>query len=260
MSTVSAPTPVATAATPAKSLLITGASSGIGRATALAAAAAGWRVIACGRDPVRLAELAATHSGIETRAFDLTDLAACHAALGTTVVDVAILNAGHCEYVDMDAFDPALFRRVFEANFFSAVNTVAALLPGLRPGARLLVVDSLARLLPFTRSEAYGASKAALFHFAKGLEVDLHARGIRVQTVSPGFVRTPLTDRNRFSMPLRIEPEQAAAAILALLQSGERTGYFPFVFASLIRVLSALPHGWQAAICRSLARRERSAA
>lgn len=256
MSTVSAHT----AATPEKSMLITGASSGIGRATALAAAAAGWRVIACGRDPARLAELAATQAGIETRAFDLTDLAACHAALDATVVDVAILNAGHCEYVDMDAFNPALFHRVFEANFFSAVNTVAALLPGLRPGARLLLVDSLARLLPFTRSEAYGASKAALFYFAKSLEVDLHPRGVVVQTVSPGFVRTPLTDRNRFSMPLRIEPEEAAQAILAQVEGGKRNGYFPFVFASLIRLLSGLPQGWQAAICRALARRERSGA
>jgi NAD(P)-dependent dehydrogenase (short-subunit alcohol dehydrogenase family) len=257
MNTVPAAAPNAT---PLKSMLITGASSGIGRATALAAAAAGWKVIACGRDEARLAELAAAQPAIETRAFDLTNLDACCAALGTVVVDVAILNAGHCEYVDMDDFDPALFHRVFEANFFSAVNTVAALLPGLRQGAKLLLVDSLARLLPFTRSEAYGASKAALFYFAKCLEVDLHERGIVVQTVSPGFVRTPLTDRNRFSMPLRIEPEQAAAAILGRLQSGERTGYFPLVFASLIRLLSTLPHRWQTAVCRALARRERSAA
>jgi len=233
---------VAPNATPLKSMLITGASSGIGRATALAAAAAGWKVIACGRDAARLAELAAAQPAIETRAFDLTNLDACCAALGTVVVDVA------------------LFHRVFEANFFSAVNTVAALLPGLRQGAKLLLVDSLARLLPFTRSEAYGASKAALFYFAKCLEVDLHERGIVVQTVSPGFVRTPLTDRNRFSMPLLIEPEQAAAAILGRLQSGERTGYFPLVFASLIRLLSTLPHRWQTAVCRALARRERSAA
>jgi len=243
-----------------QSMLITGASSGIGWATALAAAGAGWNVIACGRDPVRLAELAATHPNIKTRAFDLTDLEACRSHLNGLNPDVAILNAGHCEYVDMEAFDPELFHRVFQANFFSAVNTVDALLPGLRPGTQLVIVDSLARLLPFTRSEAYGASKAALFYFAKSLEVDLYPKGVIVQTVSPGFVRTPLTDRNRFHMPLLMEPEDAAIAILARVRSRERTGFFPSAFASVIRLLACLPHSCQAALCRALASRERGGA
>jgi NAD(P)-dependent dehydrogenase (short-subunit alcohol dehydrogenase family) len=252
------PRPSTDYAAPMQSMLITGASSGIGRAIALAAAGAGWRVIACGRDLGRLADLAAAHPGIETRAFDLADLEACRANLRGMVVDVAILNAGYCEYVDTDAFETELFHRVFDANFFSAVNTVDALLPGLRSGAQLLIVDSLARLLPFTRSEAYGASKAALFYFAKCLEVDLYARGVIVQTVSPGFVRTPLTDRNRFTMPLRIEPEEAAAEILARIRSRDRTGFFPFAFASVIRLLAALPHSCQALLCRALASREKS--
>lgn len=239
-----------------KTLLITGASSGIGRATAVAAAAAGWRVLACGRDQTRLAELRAEHSSIETFAFDLTDRDACLQTLAGTAPDAVVLNAGTCEYVDVEAWDPELFRRVFDANFFSAVNCIEALLPQLGNGAQLVLVDSLARLLPFTRSEAYGASKAALHYLTRSLEVDLKGRGITVQSVSPGFVRTPLTDRNAFSMPMRVEPEDAARAILRNLKRRRRAGYFPAFFAAMIRGLALLPVRLQVDLCRALARRE----
>lgn len=239
-----------------KRLLITGASSGIGWATALRAAEDGWHVIACGRNEERLAQLNELHEGIETRAFDLTDRDACAQALADASPDVAILNAGNCEYVDVDAWDSELFQRVFSANFFSAVNCIEVLLPQLKAGAQLVLVDSLARLLPFTRSEAYGASKAALHYLARSLEVDLKDRGIVVQSVSPGFVRTPLTDKNAFAMPLRIEPEEAAQAILRSVARREGAGYFPTLFAAIIRTLALLPDRAQVALCRALAARE----
>ena len=72
----------------------------------------------------------------------------------------------------------------------------------------------MARLLPFTRTQAYGASKAALHYFTKSLEVDLHHKGVKVQAVSPGFVETPLTDKNDFEMPMKISAEEAADAML----------------------------------------------
>jgi len=239
-----------------KTILITGASSGIGRATALQAAHDGWHVIACGRSEERLAELAAQHLSIETRVFDLTDRAACREALAPVQPDVVVLNAGSCEYVDVEAWDSALFRRVFDANFFSAVHCIEALLPNLRRGAQLLLVDSLARLLPFTRSEAYGASKAALHYLTRCLEVDLRDRGVLVQSVSPGFVRTPLTDRNTFAMPMRVEAEDAARSILRSVARRERSAYFPTFFAGMIRSLALLPDALQVALCRALARRE----
>ena len=239
-----------------KTLLITGASSGIGRATAVAAAAAGWRVLACGRNEGRLADLRAEHPAIHTLAFDLTDRDACMRALTRTNPDAVVLNAGTCEYVDVESWDTALFRRVFDANFFSAIHCIEALLPQLGNGAQLILVDSLARLLPFTRSEAYGASKAALHYLTRSLEVDLQGRGITVQSVSPGFVRTPLTDRNAFAMPMRVEPEDAARAILRNLQRRRRAAYFPALFAAMIRGLALLPVRLQVGLCRALARRE----
>ena len=163
--------------------------------------------------------------------------------------DVVLLNAGTCEYVDIDHWDSALFRRVFDANVFGVVNCLEALLPQMQRGSQLVFVDSLARLLPFTRSQAYGSSKAALFYLAKTLEVDLKDRGIFVQTISPGFVKTPLTDKNEFAMPMQISADEAANSVMQCIARRTRTGYFPTVFATIIRALSSLPMSLQTALC-----------
>ena len=239
-----------------KTMLITGASSGIGRATAVAAAQDGWRVIACGRNQERLDALRDEASNIEVLAFDLTDTEACRTALSGLKPDATILNAGNCEYVDVNDWDTQMFRRVFEANFFSAINCLEHLVPNVEKGSQIVFVDSLARLLPFTRSQAYGASKAALHYLAKSLEVDLKDKGIIVQTASPGFVRTPLTDKNDFDMPMRIEPEEAARAILKSVRRRKSSSYFPTVFAGILRVLGSLPSAMQVAVCRAMARNQ----
>lgn len=233
-------------------VLITGASSGIGKAVALHAAKVGYDVTACGRNQDRLDALAEEYPAIKTLAFDISDAEACMAALVDKTFDVVVLNAGTCEYVDVSDFDPDMFRRVFDANFFGAVNCLNAVLPNLQARQQLVFVDSLARLLPFTRSQAYGASKAALYYLAKTMEVDLASRGIVVQSISPGFVRTPLTDKNDFDMPMRIEVEEAAISILDLIKKQKRTGYFPTLFAGIIRTLGSLPTAWQVALCRRM--------
>lgn len=235
-----------------KSILITGASSGIGRAVAIRAAELGYDVTACGRNLARLNSLKDINPAIQTLAFDVSDQQSCQGALADKSFDIIVLNAGTCEYVDVDTFEPDMFRRVFEANFFGTVNCTEALLPNLGKGQQLVFVDSLARLLPFTRSQAYGASKAALYYLAKSMEVDLAPRGVVVQSISPGFVRTPLTDKNDFEMPMRIEVDEAANAIMRLIHKQKRTGYFPSVFAGIIRFLGSLPTSWQVALCRRM--------
>ncbi|MEM9442914.1 MAG: SDR family NAD(P)-dependent oxidoreductase [Pseudomonadota bacterium] len=243
-----------------KRMLITGASSGIGEATAFRAAHDGWQVIACGRNKAKLTEMRFKHPNITPLVFDVTDLEQCQKALRGVEADVVLLNAGNCEYVDADAWDSAMFERVFQTNFFGVVHCLDALLPSLKSGTQLVFVDSLARLLPFTRSQAYGASKAALFYLAKTLDVDLTDRGIRVQTISPGFVKTPLTDRNDFAMPMRIGASEAAIAIMRHIERGTQTGYFPTIFAMILRALSMLPMALQIPICRRLKVKSASAA
>ncbi|APD86810.1 short-chain dehydrogenase [Alteromonas sp. Mex14] len=238
-----------------KTILITGATSGIGKALAIHAAKEGYRVIACGRNKDALDELS-SNSNIDACQFDVTDLEDARRALSAVKFDIAVLNAGTCEYVDIDNFEPDMFRRVFEPNFFGVVNCVDALLPKLQHGDKLVIVDSMARLLPFTKSQAYGASKAALHYFTKSLEVDLHHKGIKVQAVSPGFVETPLTDKNDFEMPMKISAEEAAQSMLAGIENDKQTVFFPRIFGFILRFMHILPTLLQKRISLSMRKKQ----
>lgn len=221
-------------------MLITGATSGIGEALAKLAAAKGYQVIACGRNQDKL-DILSQQDNISSLRFDITDQAQTAAALAEASYDIVVLNAGTCEYVDIDEFEPAMFKRVFEANFFGVVNCVNGLLPSLNKGKKLVIVDSMARLAPFTRSEAYGASKAALHYFTKSLEVDLWDKGVKVQAVSPGFVETPLTDKNDFDMPMMIKVDKAASDLLYGIEKNRQSIFFPTRFGLIMRFLHILP-------------------
>lgn len=234
-----------------KTLLITGATSGIGKALALHAAEKGYQVIACGRNQGVLDELA-SKPNIKPLKFDVTSVEDAKQALHNVKCDVAVLNAGTCEYVDIDEFESDMFRRVFEPNFFGVVHCVEALIPSLKRGNKLVIVDSMARLLPFTRSQAYGASKAALHYFTKSLEVDLHDRGIKVQAVSPGFVETPLTDKNDFDMPMKITATEAAESMLKGIETDKQTVFFPRMFGLILRFMHILPVGLQKKLSLSM--------
>ncbi|WP_421131903.1 SDR family NAD(P)-dependent oxidoreductase [Alteromonas sp. A079] len=225
-----------------KSLLITGATSGIGKALALHAAKNNYRVIACGRNEDALNELSKIDN-IESLRFDVSSLESARDALKDVNADYYVFNAGTCEYVDLERFESDMFRRVFEPNFFGVVHCVEAVLPTLKKGNSLVIVDSMARLMPFTRSQAYGASKAAVHYFTKSLEVDLHDKGIRVQAVSPGFVETPLTDKNDFDMPMKITADEAAVAMLKGIESGKSSIYFPRMFGYILRCMNTLTDG-----------------
>ena len=231
-----------------KTILITGATSGIGEALCRLASSRSFRVIACGRNVQKLEELAALDN-VETLQFDVTDESSTRDALADVKCDIAVLNAGTCEYVDIDAIEPDMFHRVFEPNFFGVVNCVAALRASLMAGDQLVIIDSLARLLPFTRSQAYGASKAALNYLTKSLEVDLSKDKIIVQSVSPGFVETPLTDKNDFDMPMKISVEEAAEDLLSGIEKKSRNIYFPTRFSLILRLLNLLPDGIQKNVC-----------
>lgn len=234
-------------------ILITGATSGLGEALAIEANHNGHKVIACGRNQEKLDEIA-KYPNVEALQFDVSDEQACFEALRSVTCDIVVLNAGTCEYVDFDDVEPQMFQRVFNANVFGAVNVVAALLPNLKAGNKIVFVDSLARLLPFTRSQAYGASKAALNYIAKSFEVDLASKNINVQSMSPGFVKTPLTDKNNFPMPMAISAEKAAVYMLKGITSDKSSVYFPRRFSFIIRFLNLLPEFVQRLLCIKMKR------
>lgn len=235
-------------------VLITGASSGIGEGLAKSWADDGCRVIACGRDAARLEALGHYSPLITVRQFDMTDAQACRDALADCRVDLAVLCAGTCEYLDRGAIDVDLISRVMSTNFLGPVNCLAALQDNLAPGSRVVLVSSMAHWLHFPRAEAYGASKAALTWFANCLRLDWEPKGIAVTVVSPGFVDTPLTRKNDFEMPAKVSVEQAVAAIRHGVAKGKSHIAFPGGFGLLLRLLASLPQFIQNALLRRMVR------
>lgn len=246
---------------------VTGASSGIGLALARRLVSQGYRVVTTARHPEALQALRAEFpQHIMPLPADITsqeDIARVRERLmdlGT--LELAVLNAGTCEYLDIAQFDSTLIARVLETNVMGTVRCVEAALPVMRKTrqaqlpARLAVMSSSAWWFPFPRAEAYSASKAALTSFAHSLRADLAAEGIAVSVISPGFVRTPLTDRNDFPMPFRIDAERAADIISRGLRRQQNEIAFPKRFTALLRLLTHLPRPLIDRIAAGLARQE----
>ncbi|VEB96438.1 Serine 3-dehydrogenase [Cedecea lapagei] len=235
-------------------VLITGASSGIGAGLAKSWADDGYHVIACGRDAARLASLQQYSPNITVRLFDMTDREACREALADCRAELVILCAGTCEYLESGKVDAALVERVMATNFLGPVNCLAALQPRLVSGNRVVLVSSMAHWLSFPRAEAYGASKAALTWFANSLRLDWEPKGIAITVVSPGFVDTPLTRKNDFEMPGRVSVDEAVKAIRRGLTKGKDDIAFPAGFGLIMRLLAGLPTGLQRTLLRRMVR------
>lgn len=228
-----------------KTILITGATSGIGEALCLHYQKLDWKIIACGRNKEKLAQLE-LHTNIQCIAVDLCDEVQLQQQMQhLTCVDLVILNAGSCEYIDdAQQFDGQLFARVITTNLLSIGYCLEALLPKIPAGGQLALVGSSASYLPFSRAEAYGSSKAAVAYLAKTLALDLKAKNIDVSLISPGFVKTPLTDKNDFNMPMQITAAQAAQAIANGLSNRTFDIHFPKKFTVILKALSLLPNSW----------------
>jgi NAD(P)-dependent dehydrogenase (short-subunit alcohol dehydrogenase family) len=125
------------------------------------------------------------------------------------------------------------------------VNCIEVCQHHFQAGHRLVIVGSIASELALPRAEAYGASKAAVSYFARSLALDLQPKGITVSVVFPGFVQTPLTDKNTFAMPMMISVDEASQAIRAQLSAGKESLYFPAGFTTILRLIACLPYRWQ---------------
>ncbi|HQQ74917.1 MAG TPA: SDR family NAD(P)-dependent oxidoreductase [Pseudomonadales bacterium] len=235
---------------------ITGASSGIGRELALQLAKTGHRVIISARNAEALQELALLYPQqllpmpIDIADTDSLERAKAQLTQLAPVLDLAILNAGTCEYLDNGVIDVALIRRVMTVNFDGTINAAALAMPLLKKAKNpaLYVVSSQVTTLPLTRSGAYGASKAALEYFFRCLRIDVMASGIFIGIVRPGFVKTPLTDRNNFSMPWLWSAEKAAAKILENINRRKPEITFPRALHGLLSLLACMPHAWWASL------------
>lgn len=238
----------------AQSVLITGATSGIGYQLSMDYIDDGFDVTVCGRNAELLGNLYLGRATIEV--FDITNAEQTKQHLNQiSVPDIVILNAGTCEYIDdVRQFDENLFQRVINTNLMGTVNCLAGLLPNMKAGSQLVIISSSVTYLPFSRSQAYGASKAALDYLAKSLAVDLDPLDISVSLIRPGFVETPLTNKNDFSMPGIIKVKDASRYIMKGVSKRKKEINFPFSFILVMKLFSALPNILWHKIAVSLAR------
>jgi len=230
---------------------VTGAGKGIGRAVATRLARDGWRVAASARTVSELESLAKEHPGGTIHVFplDVTDqVAAANAVIeiedAMGPIDLALLNAGTHEPDSAFEFSASSVRQIMETNFMGTVNCMAPVLSRFveRSGGHIAVVASLAGYRGLPKAAGYCASKAALINLCEALKPELDAVGVRLTLVNPGFVKTPLTDRNTFDMPFLMPVEKAADAIVNGLKRSAFEISMPWPFTLIMKTMRWLPN------------------
>lgn len=232
---------------------ITGASSGIGLSLTKCYLEDGWKVLASARTQGELTSLLDTYEHLVFVPFDVSDgnqVTDMKDTLDvfTSHLDCAVLNAGTCEYLDMTNENPdwKMMDRMMSVNFFGLVNSVDVCLPLLKKAVRphLVGVSSQAVQAAFTQAEAYGASKAAARYFLSSLRVDLKQFNIDVTCLLPGFVDTPLTQKNTFPMPFLMSADEAAKCLYIALESRPYEFAFPKRLSVMLWIGRHFPKLW----------------
>lgn len=233
---------------------VIGASSGIGLATAEALIARGASVMVSARGAAALERLVAQHTRtgepppVQAWPLDVTDTAAVAATARTILtqgpIDLVLYCAGHYREMRATHMDLADMQQHLAINYSGALNVLDAVLPALiaRGSGHVSLISSVAGFRGLPKSLAYGPTKAALTNLAETLYLDLEPLGLGVSVVHPGFVQTPLTAQNHFSMPALITPDLAAKAMLDGWARGAFDIHYPKRFTRWMKLLRLLPY------------------
>ena len=237
-----------------KSIWVVGASTGIGAALVSALDESNSQIFVSARDLSKIdQQFSRCSARIIPLELDVVDEASVLAAVSkiqlyTSHLDSVIINAGTCEYIDSASVDIASVKRVMDTNFYGALHIINASLPFIRQAKKisyvspkLVLISSSVTYQSLPRAGAYGASKAAIRYMMECLKLDLQYEGIDVRVVSPGFVKTPLTDKNDFPMPFRISADDAAKRIVKGLNSNKFDIHFPKRFTFILKAIACLP-------------------
>ena len=240
-----------------KYVWVIGASTGIGEAVALQYFNLGYQVYISARTGAKLEQLAAEHNQYDESdgegmlipiEMDVTDEFSVGSAV-QRIQDIhgrlhkVIVNAGTCEYIDDTQVALELVKRVMDTNLYGAMRVSNYVQPLLDhdEASQLVFISSSVTYQALPRAHAYGGSKAALRYFAQCLKMDIQHEGVDVRVVSPGFVKTPLTDKNDFDMPFMISSEDAANRIVKGLEGSNFDIHFPKRFTYTLKLFSLLP-------------------
>jgi short-subunit dehydrogenase len=230
---------------PFKSILITGASSGIGAALARHYAAAGITLILTARNETRLNAVAndcrARGAVVQTLSVDVRDRLRMKQLIeevdAATPIDLVIANAGIAAGAGVSADD------VFAVNVNGVLNTIHPLIPRMvaRGRGHIAIMSSLASIYPLPSAPAYSASKAAVRYYGDALRASLAAHRVHVSVICPGWIATPLTDQNTFPMPLMMSASHAASIIARNVAKKKKRIAFPKRLYFPLCVFAALP-------------------
>lgn len=221
-----------------------GASEGLGLALAKALQGQGAEVILSARNPEGLAKAAASLGGVATQTLDVADAASVtQAAAEIGQVDGVVFLAGVYWPMTAQNLDAGQLEAMCNTNFTGCARVIAAVLPAMvaRDAGHIVITGSLSGFRGLPGAVGYAASKAGVMALAECLYADLRGSGVKVQLANPGFIATRLTAKNDFSMPFLMQPEEAAAHMLRLMQSPRFKASFPTLFSWLFRLGNLLP-------------------
>ena len=233
-----------------KNIWITGASSGIGKALAIKFANEGWQVAASARRESLLKELSNQYTNIQSFPLDVTDSDKCKSVFKDIVekfenIEICVFGTGIHDPQSEKKFNLEKIKKIMEVNFFGTMNSINSVYDyfGQRKVGQISIISSVAGYRGLPAAGAYCASKSALTSFAESLHFEMKRKNVRVSLISPGFIKTPMTDQNDFPMPMIKSPEFAADQIYnGLIKKSGFEIHFPKVFTFFMKFLRILPN------------------
>ncbi len=235
-----------------KSVLITGASSGIGYAVAERLSGENCRIAVLARRTDIINKFAEKYSTGTNMILpvhcDISKKEEVHRACDLVIdklgkIDIAILNAGTSSRLDVEDFSADIGEEVLSVNLTGKFYFLEKLIPYFikKKSGMIVGISSLADARGFPRSAFYNASKAAFTKLLESIRIELKNYGIQVITVRPGFVRTPMTDKNEFHMPFLMDVDRAADIIIKGIKKEKRLIQFPFMTAFSTKIIELMP-------------------
>ena len=233
-----------------KNIWITGASSGIGKALTLKFAKEGWQVAVSARRENLLNELSELNKNISSFPLDVNNKDKCKETFEQIIkkyqnIDICFFCTGTWDPKKEKDIDIEQIEHVMKVNFFGTLNCIKAVEQYFKDkkNGHISIVSSVAGYRGLPNSTGYGASKAALNNLAESLYFDFGRQNVRVSLVSPGFIKTPMTDKNEFKMPFLKTPEFAAEKIYNGLVNGSSFEIdFPKELTMILKLLKILPN------------------
>ena len=233
-----------------KTIWITGGSTGIGKALAIKFANEGWNVAISARRENLLEEISNKYENIISFPLDVTKKENCKDVFNQIKnkfenIDICFFSTGTWDPKKEKDIDVEQIENVFKVNFFGTLNSIKAVEEYFKnkKSGTITIVSSIAGYRGLPNSTGYGPSKSALNNLAESLYFDFGRSNVRVCLVSPGFIKTPMTDKNDFSMPFLKTPEYAAEKIYdGLVNKNSFEIHFPKSLTMILKILGFLPN------------------